>query len=152
MTVGQDRPRLEEHCVDCHMPKRASANLRVETVAGNVFPPLRDHYIRVDPPDQPAADQPDDDTKTDDCSIHARILSKSLLRCCGGLARQDLSANMTGSATPGPESSLVRLSHLSAACLRSTGRIMNDEEQETRHDPRCTDHGINRSRGGYSLA
>ncbi len=40
--------RLAENCIDCHMPKRATANLRVETVQGNVFPPLRDHYIRVD--------------------------------------------------------------------------------------------------------
>ncbi len=41
-------PRLMENCIDCHMPKRASANLRFQTGQGNVFPPLRDHYIRVD--------------------------------------------------------------------------------------------------------
>lgn len=41
-------PKLKENCVDCHMPKRATENLRVETVSGQVFPPLRDHYIRVD--------------------------------------------------------------------------------------------------------
>jgi hypothetical protein len=44
-TVGA---RLSENCIDCHMPKRATANLRMETAVGNVFPPLRDHYIRVD--------------------------------------------------------------------------------------------------------
>lgn len=41
-------PKLSENCIDCHMPKRATANLRVETIGGQVFPPLRDHYIRVD--------------------------------------------------------------------------------------------------------
>jgi cytochrome c len=40
--------RLAENCIDCHMPTRATANLRVETTSGNLFPPLRDHYIRVD--------------------------------------------------------------------------------------------------------
>lgn len=40
---------IAENCIDCHMPIRASENLQVETAAGNVFPPLRDHYIRVDP-------------------------------------------------------------------------------------------------------
>ncbi len=41
-------PKLKDNCVDCHMPKRATENLRVETMAGQVFPPLRDHLIRVD--------------------------------------------------------------------------------------------------------
>ena len=45
---GELGPRLAKNCIDCHMPKRASANLRFETVQGNIFPPLRDHYIRVD--------------------------------------------------------------------------------------------------------
>lgn len=45
---GELGSQLAENCVDCHMPKRATANLRVETLEGNVFPPLRDHYIRVD--------------------------------------------------------------------------------------------------------
>ena len=40
--------RLAENCIDCHMPVRASENLKVETGQGNIFPPLRDHYIRVD--------------------------------------------------------------------------------------------------------
>lgn len=41
-------PKLRENCIDCHMPRQATANLRVEVVGGQVFPPLRDHYIRVD--------------------------------------------------------------------------------------------------------
>jgi hypothetical protein len=41
--------RLSDNCVDCHMPRRGTENLRLETAAGNVFLPLRDHYIRVDP-------------------------------------------------------------------------------------------------------
>lgn len=40
--------KIAENCIDCHMPRRATANLRVETTQGSVFPPLRDHYIRVD--------------------------------------------------------------------------------------------------------
>lgn len=40
--------RISDNCIDCHMPRRATENLRFETVAGNVFPPLRDHFIRVD--------------------------------------------------------------------------------------------------------
>ena len=46
--------RLAANCIDCHMPVRASKNLQVETDQGNIFPPLRDHYIRVD---QEATDQ-----------------------------------------------------------------------------------------------
>ena len=30
----------------------------------------------LDPPDQPAGDEPNDDTETDDCSIHGRTLKK----------------------------------------------------------------------------
>jgi hypothetical protein len=51
---GQLGDRLAENCIDCHMPVRASKNLQVETGQGNIFPPLRDHYIRVD---QEATDQ-----------------------------------------------------------------------------------------------
>lgn len=40
--------RLADNCIDCHMPVRASKNLQVETGDGNIFPPLRDHFIRVD--------------------------------------------------------------------------------------------------------
>ena len=41
-------PKLRENCIDCHMPKRATDKLRVETSVGQIFPPLRDHHIRVD--------------------------------------------------------------------------------------------------------
>ena len=40
--------RLAENCIDCHMPIRATKNLHFETLHGNVFPPLRDHHIRID--------------------------------------------------------------------------------------------------------
>ncbi len=40
--------RLSDNCIDCHMPVRASETLQVETGNGNIFPPLRDHFIRVD--------------------------------------------------------------------------------------------------------
>jgi hypothetical protein len=30
------------------MPKRASENLRLATAERTLFPPLRDHYIRID--------------------------------------------------------------------------------------------------------
>ncbi len=40
--------RIRENCIDCHMPSGASENLRLETIEGDVFPPLRDHLIRVD--------------------------------------------------------------------------------------------------------
>ena len=37
-----------ENCIDCHMPRRPTDNLRLQSVEGDVFPPLRDHLIRVD--------------------------------------------------------------------------------------------------------
>lgn len=37
-----------DNCIDCHMPRRPTENLRLESVEGDVFPPLRDHYIRID--------------------------------------------------------------------------------------------------------
>jgi hypothetical protein len=37
-----------DNCVDCHMPQRPTEKLRLESIEGDVFPPLRDHYIRVD--------------------------------------------------------------------------------------------------------
>lgn len=40
--------RLSDNCIDCHMPAGASMNMSVETSQGTVFPPLRDHHIRVD--------------------------------------------------------------------------------------------------------
>ena len=43
-----DTQSLSNNCIDCHMPSRASEHLRLETSSGDVFPPLRDHYIRID--------------------------------------------------------------------------------------------------------
>ena len=40
--------RISENCIECHMPKRESENLRLDTASGSVFPPLRDHFIRID--------------------------------------------------------------------------------------------------------
>lgn len=37
-----------DNCVDCHMPQRATDNLKLNSIEGDVFPPLRDHLIRVD--------------------------------------------------------------------------------------------------------
>lgn len=37
-----------ENCVDCHMPRRSTEQLRLKSVEGDVFPPLRDHLIRID--------------------------------------------------------------------------------------------------------
>ncbi|WP_146519717.1 multiheme c-type cytochrome [Stieleria varia] len=37
-----------ENCVDCHMPRRSTEKLRLKSVEGDVFPPLRDHLIRID--------------------------------------------------------------------------------------------------------
>ena len=41
--------RLSDNCIDCHMPSRASDKLWMKTKTGKVFPPLRDHHVRVDP-------------------------------------------------------------------------------------------------------
>ena len=41
-------PSITANCIDCHMPKRAAEKLRFATAEGNVFPPLRDHHVRVD--------------------------------------------------------------------------------------------------------
>ncbi|EMI20896.1 c-type cytochrome precursor [Rhodopirellula maiorica SM1] len=40
--------RIVENCIDCHMPLRNTKKLRFETAAGKLFPPLRDHHVRVD--------------------------------------------------------------------------------------------------------
>lgn len=37
-----------ENCIDCHMPRRSTDRLRLKSVEGDVFPPLRDHLIRID--------------------------------------------------------------------------------------------------------
>ncbi len=40
--------RIVENCVDCHMPLRNTEKLKFETAAGKLFPPLRDHHVRID--------------------------------------------------------------------------------------------------------
>lgn len=40
--------KITDNCVDCHMPVEATANMKMSTDEGMLFPPLRDHYIRVD--------------------------------------------------------------------------------------------------------
>lgn len=44
----KDDVKFAENCVDCHMPRRPTENLRLQSIEGDVFPPLRDHFIRVD--------------------------------------------------------------------------------------------------------
>lgn len=39
---------FSSNCVDCHMPRRPTEQLRLKSVEGDVFPPLRDHFIRID--------------------------------------------------------------------------------------------------------
>ncbi|MCC9602612.1 C cytochrome precursor [Stieleria sp. JC731] len=39
---------ITSNCIDCHMPRRATKNMSIETASGDVFPPLRDHHIRID--------------------------------------------------------------------------------------------------------
>ena len=41
-------PSITDNCIDCHMPKESSDFLKMYTSEGTVFPPLRDHHIRVD--------------------------------------------------------------------------------------------------------
>ena len=44
-TIGA---KIESNCIDCHMPRRATSNMTIDTSQGTVFPPLRDHFIRID--------------------------------------------------------------------------------------------------------
>ncbi|KAA5541768.1 C cytochrome precursor [Roseiconus nitratireducens] len=39
---------LADNCIDCHMPTRPTEDLRLRSIAGDVFPSLRDHFVRVD--------------------------------------------------------------------------------------------------------
>ncbi len=41
--------QIRDDCIDCHVPKEATENITLDNAAGTVFPPLRDHHIRVDP-------------------------------------------------------------------------------------------------------
>ncbi|MEL6106248.1 MAG: multiheme c-type cytochrome [Planctomycetota bacterium] len=40
-------PSRTENCIDCHMPLRAG-RLFSESASGRIFPPLRDHHVRID--------------------------------------------------------------------------------------------------------
>ena len=44
----QEGIQFAENCIDCHMPQRPTKKLRLKSIEGDVFPPLRDHLIRVD--------------------------------------------------------------------------------------------------------
>ncbi len=44
----QEGVDFAENCVDCHMPRRSTEKLRLKSVEGDVFPPLRDHLICID--------------------------------------------------------------------------------------------------------
>ncbi|MCA9135213.1 MAG: hypothetical protein KDB00_00605 [Planctomycetales bacterium] len=44
----QDGIVFSDNCIDCHMPRRPTKDLRLQSVQGDVFPPLRDHLIQVD--------------------------------------------------------------------------------------------------------
>ncbi|MCD0459061.1 cytochrome c family protein [Roseiconus lacunae] len=44
----QEGITFAENCIDCHMPQRPTEKLRLKSVDGDVFPPLRDHFIRAD--------------------------------------------------------------------------------------------------------
>ena len=41
--------KIRENCIDCHMPNEGSENLLLESPEQKIFPPLRDHFIRVKP-------------------------------------------------------------------------------------------------------
>ncbi len=40
--------KISDNCIDCHMPKEATLNMQLDSMDGNVFPPLRDHFIHLD--------------------------------------------------------------------------------------------------------
>lgn len=44
-TIGLD---LKANCIDCHMPSRPTKKLQLKSIEGDIFPPLRDHKIRID--------------------------------------------------------------------------------------------------------
>ncbi|QDT03980.1 Doubled CXXCH motif (Paired_CXXCH_1) [Rubripirellula lacrimiformis] len=46
--VPPDGITLSDDCVSCHMPSRPTSDLRLQSVVGDVFPILKDHYIRID--------------------------------------------------------------------------------------------------------
>lgn len=40
--------RIKSQCIDCHMPVKQDTGLKFETKSANLFPEIRDHFIRVD--------------------------------------------------------------------------------------------------------
>lgn len=40
--------RIKENCIDCHMPNESTVHLPFDSPEGKVFPPLRDHHVRID--------------------------------------------------------------------------------------------------------
>jgi hypothetical protein len=44
-TSGQ---RIADNCIDCHMPKQDDQNTRFETTKKEIFPEIRDHFIRIE--------------------------------------------------------------------------------------------------------
>ena len=44
----KDDVKFADNCIGCHMPLRETAGLKLDSIEGDVFPPLRDHLIRID--------------------------------------------------------------------------------------------------------
>jgi len=40
--------KIASNCIDCHMPVKKDKGLKIETTATDLFPEVRDHFIRVD--------------------------------------------------------------------------------------------------------
>lgn len=40
--------RIASNCIDCHMSIKEDTGLRIETKSANLFPEIRDHFIRID--------------------------------------------------------------------------------------------------------
>jgi len=41
--------RITENCIDCHMPKRQDKKTKMKIGSKQIFPQIRDHYIRINP-------------------------------------------------------------------------------------------------------
>ncbi len=40
--------QIASNCIDCHMPKEDDTDLEIETTTANIFPQIRDHFIRIE--------------------------------------------------------------------------------------------------------
>ncbi|TWU56126.1 Doubled CXXCH motif [Rubripirellula reticaptiva] len=40
--------QIADNCVDCHMPSKAGDHLKMDRGGEMIFPPLRDHHVRID--------------------------------------------------------------------------------------------------------